>query len=76
MLDEFDHFVKVAGVEHVGIGSDWDGIEETAAGLDDASRLPMVVDGLRRRGYSERDLSLICGENFLRVLEANRPSKP
>jgi membrane dipeptidase len=63
--------VKVVGVDHVGIGSDLDGDIRPARGLDDSSKMPALLEGLRQRGYSESDIRKIAGENFLRVLEAN-----
>ena len=67
VVDHIDHAVSVAGVEHVGIGSDFDGIDVPPEGLDDISTLPKVFDEMRRRGYSEREISLVAGGNFLRV---------
>ena len=63
-----DHAVRVAGIEHVGIGTDFDGIEVAAAGLDDISRLGLVLDALRKRGYGEDALEKIASGNLLRVL--------
>ena len=59
---------KVAGVDHVGIGSDFDGIEETVVGLEDVSKYPAVFAELARRGWSDADLRKLAGENVLRVL--------
>jgi membrane dipeptidase len=64
-----DHAVKVAGIDHVGIGSDWDGIDSVPAGLEDVSKMPALTAALLRRGYSEGDVRKILGENLLRVLE-------
>jgi len=63
-----DHAVKVAGVDHVGIGSDWDGIEKVPVGLEDVSKMPAVTAALLKRGYSEQDIKKIMGGNFLRVM--------
>jgi membrane dipeptidase len=63
-----DHAVKVAGVDHVGIGSDWDGISSVPAGLEDVSKMPAVTAALLRHGYSEADVRKILGGNLLRVL--------
>ena len=71
VLDHLDHMVKIAGIDHVGIGSDWDGGIEPVVGLENASHLPSLFEGMRRRGYSEGDIRKVAGENFLRVLEAN-----
>lgn len=68
LLDQIDHAVRVAGVDHVGIGSDFDGCTATPVGLDDARGLPRITEGLLRRGYSETDVKKILGENVLRVM--------
>jgi membrane dipeptidase len=65
-----DHIVKVAGVDHVGIGSDFDGISSVPAGLEDVSKMPYLTAALLKRGYSETDLKKILGGNHLRVLRA------
>jgi membrane dipeptidase len=68
VLDHFDHVVALVGVEHVGIGSDFDGVEDTLpVGLKDVSGYPNLVLGLLERGYSEADIAAILGENLLRV---------
>jgi len=69
VLDHIDHIVQVAGVEHVGLGSDYDGIPAPPDGLEDVSTFPRLVAGLLRRGYSEEQIKLIVGGNVLRVLE-------
>ncbi len=63
-----DHAVKVAGIDHVGIGSDWDGINSVPTGLEDVSKMPALTAALLRRGYSEADVRKILGGNLLRVL--------
>jgi membrane dipeptidase len=63
-----DHAVKVAGVDHVGIGGDFDGIEIVPRGLEDVSKMPAVTAALLRMGYAERDIRKIMGGNFLRVI--------
>jgi membrane dipeptidase len=70
LIEHIDHVVKVAGIDHVGLGSDFDGISITPVGLDDASDLPLITDKLIERGYSEEDIKKILGENMLRVFEA------
>ena len=70
VLDHIDHIVRVAGVEHVGLGSDFDGIDRVPTGLEDVSTFPRLVVGLLRRGYTEAQIKLILGENVLRVLES------
>ena len=69
-LDHIDHAVQVAGVDHVGLGSDFDGVPSLPAGLEDVTRLPWITYGLLKRGYSEEDVRKILGGNTLRVLEA------
>lgn len=68
VADHIDHAVKIAGIDHVGIGSDFDGISATANGLEDVSRMPSLVAVLLKRGYSESDLTKILGGNFLRLV--------
>lgn len=71
IADHIDHVVEIAGIDHVGIGSDFDGIEVTPDGMEDVSMLPKLFDELRVRGYSESDISRIAGGNFLRVLNSS-----
>lgn len=68
VADHIDHAVQIAGIDHVGIGSDFDGIAATANGLEDVSKMPALVAVLLKRGYTEGGLKKILGENFLRVL--------
>ena len=68
VADHVDHAVKMAGIDHVGIGSDFDGIAATANGLEDVSKMPALIAVLLKRGYSERDLKKILGDNVLRVV--------
>jgi len=71
VLDHFDHVVALTGVDHVGIGSDYDGVGDSLPiGLKDVSQYPNLIEGLLRRGYSEEDIQKILGENLLRVWEA------
>jgi membrane dipeptidase len=63
-----DHIVKVAGVDHVGIGSDFDGVPSVPRGLEDVSKMPNLTAALLKRGYSETDIQKIMGGNFLRVV--------
>ncbi|MGA1675571.1 MAG: dipeptidase [Pseudomonadales bacterium] len=68
LLDHIDRAVKLAGIDHVGIGSDFDGVGDTLpVGLKDVSAFPALVEGLLRRGYSEADIEKILGGNLLRV---------
>jgi membrane dipeptidase len=68
LLDHIDHAVKIAGVDHVGIGTDFDGAT-MPHGFQDATRLPLITEGLLKRGYSERDILKILGGNTLRLME-------
>ena len=68
IADHIDHVVSLVGIDHVGIGSDFDGIEVTPDGMEDVSMMPKLFDELRARGYSEADLAKIASENFFRVL--------
>ena len=67
VADHIDHLVKVAGIDHVGLGSDYDGIDSTPVGLEDASCFPRLTEELLKRGYSETDLHKILGANVLRA---------
>ena len=69
IADHIDHVVALAGIDHVGIGSDFDGIEVTPEGVEDISMMPKLFEELRRRGYSEADLEKIASGNFFRILE-------
>jgi membrane dipeptidase len=69
LIDHFDHIAKVAGIDHVGIGSDFDGVPSLPVGMEDISKLPNITYELLKRGYSENDVRKILGENFLRAFE-------
>jgi membrane dipeptidase len=71
LIDHIDYIVKLIGVDHVGIGSDFDGINSAPQHLDDVTDLPLVTKELNKRGYSKRDIYKILGGNFLRLFEAN-----
>lgn len=68
IADHVDHIGKVAGVDHVGLGSDFDGISETPQGLDGVDKFPALLAELARRGWSDADLAKVAGENVLRVM--------
>jgi membrane dipeptidase len=73
LIDHFDHIAKVAGVDHVGLGSDFDGVPSLPVGMEDVSKLPAITYELLRRGYSERDVTKILGGNAMRAFaEAER----
>jgi membrane dipeptidase len=67
LIDHIDHMVKVAGIDHVGIGSDFDGIPSAPEGIDSAADLPKITAALKERGYSDADCRKIMGGNLLRV---------
>ena len=67
LIDHIDHMVKVAGVDHVGLGSDFDGVPCTPAGIDSAADLPKITQALYDRGYKAADLDKILGGNLMRV---------
>jgi membrane dipeptidase len=69
LADHIDHMVKVAGIDHVGIGSDFDGVDTLPEGIDGVDSLPKLTAELLRRGYKDEDILKILGENVLRVLE-------
>ena len=76
VADHVEHIAAIAGVDHVGIGSDFDGIEQVPQGLEDVSKFPALFTELARRGWSEPDLRKLAGENILRVMrEAEAASR-
>ena len=76
LIDHIDHIAKVAGVDSVGIGSDFDGVPSLPEGMQDIAQLPNITYELLKRGYSERDVRKVLGENFLRVMtEAERVAR-
>ncbi len=86
LIDHIDHVAKVAGIDHVGLGSDFDGIPSAPEGIDSAADLPKITAALMARGYSAEDCRKILGENFLRFfrevqatakqLQAQSPERP
>ena len=70
VADHVDHIRRVAGVDHVGLGSDFDGISSVPVGLEDVSKFPDLIGELLRRGWSETDVKKVAGLNVLRVLRA------
>lgn len=72
VVDHIDYVVKLVGVDHVGIGADYDGIGFVPKGLEDVSTYPQITAELKRRGYSNKSLKKILGGNVLRVIKSNR----
>jgi len=70
LADHIDHVVKVAGIDHVGLGGDFDGMDTTTEGMDDVSGYPNLFVELAKRGYSQADLQKIASGNIMRVLKA------
>ncbi len=70
LLDHLDYIVRLIGVDHVGIGSDFDGISSAPQGLDDVTSYPIITKELLKRGYSKDDVKKILGGNFIRVFSA------
>lgn len=68
IVDHIDHVVDIAGIDHVGLGSDFDGIACTPLGLEDVSAMPLIFNEMRTRGYSEEDIEKVAGGNFFRLL--------
>jgi membrane dipeptidase len=77
LIDHIDHIAKVAGVDHVGLGSDFDGVDgQLPEGMDSAADLPKITAALMQRGYSAEDCRKILGGNLLRVFrEVEQVSK-
>ena len=71
LLDHLDYIVKLIGVNHVGLGSDFDGINSSPQQLDDITNYPLITKALLERGYSKEDIYQILGGNFIRVFEQN-----
>lgn len=69
LIDHIDHMVKVAGIDHVGLGSDFDGVDALPEGIEGVDSLPKITLELVKRGYKDEDILKILGENFLRVFE-------
>jgi membrane dipeptidase len=75
VADHVEHIRKVAGIDHVGLGSDFDGIPDAPRGLEGVDRYPALLVELMRRGWSDTDVAKLAGENVLRVMaEAERVS--
>ena len=72
LFDHLAYIIKLAGVDHVGLGGDFDGISITPQVLTDVSKYPLITKELVKRGYSKRDIKKILGGNFIRVFKANQ----
>ena len=68
VADHIDHIRKVAGIDHIGLGGDFDGITDVVAGLEDVSKYPDLTAELLKRGYKDDDIKKILGLNVLRVM--------
>ena len=75
VADHIDHVRKIAGIDHIGLGGDFDGITSVVQGLEDVSKYPDLTAELLKRGYTDQDIKKILGLNILRVMrEAERVS--
>lgn len=70
VVAHIDHVRKIAGIDHVGIGSDFDGVECVPVGLEDVSKFPALTKALLAKGYSPKDIAKVYGDNLLRVMRA------
>jgi membrane dipeptidase len=70
VADHIDHIRQVAGIDHVGLGSDFDGIPDAPVGLEGVDRYPALLEELMRRGWSDADIAKLAGENLLRAMAA------
>jgi membrane dipeptidase len=70
VADHIDHIREVAGADHVGLGSDFDGIEDAPIGLEGVDKYPALLEELMRRGWTDADIAKLAGENVLRVMAA------
>jgi membrane dipeptidase len=71
LIDHIDYIVKLVGVDYVGLGSDFDGIESAPQGLDGVDDFPKITEALLKKGYKTKDIDKILGGNFIRVFKAN-----
>ena len=72
IFDHIDYIIRLAGIDHVGLGGDFDGISITPKVLTDVTKYPMITKELVKRGYSTEDIDKILGGNFIRVFKANQ----
>lgn len=71
MVDHIEHIRDIAGVDHIGLGGDYDGVDVLPVGLDDVTCYPAITAELLRRGWAEPDIRKVLGENAVRVLRAS-----
>ena len=71
LIQHIEYIINLVGVDYVGLGSDFDGINLTPQQLDDVTAYPLITKALVDKGYSRKDITKILGGNFLRVLKAN-----
>lgn len=76
LLDHLDYIVQLAGIDHVGLGSDFDGISFAPRELNGVEDFPLITKALLERGYSKKQIRKILGENFIRVFKANQILPP
>lgn len=72
LMDHLDYIVRLAGIDHVGLGSDFDGVEALPRPLEGVEDMPLITQALLKRGYRKNEIRKILGENFLRVLNAQQ----
>jgi membrane dipeptidase len=70
IAEAIDHIREVAGIDHIGLGGDYDGMDSGPAGMEDVSGYPVLFRELARRGYSQADLEKIASRNMMRVMRA------
>ncbi len=75
LVDHIDYIVKLVGDDYVGIGSDFDGVSSLPIGMDDVTKYPLITEELKRRGYSNKSIKKILGENVMRVMKADFSKK-
>ncbi len=75
VVDHIEHIMKVAGIDHVGIGSDFDGIDSTPVQLEDVSKYPLITQELLNRGYKKEQILKVLGGNLIRVFRATEVAK-
>lgn len=73
LIDHLDYIVKLIGVDHVGLGSDFDGISSAPQGLEGVESFPVITEALQKRGYSKKDIRKILGGNFVRLFKEVQP---